>query len=469
MIRAIRSFMFLLLSFSFVVPAYADISSDMTEFFSSMGYDNNVTAGGAYKGQAAGYYTGGNLFLRSGARNTQLVSLQLPRLRAGCGGIDAFTGSFSHIRSPELVAALRNIGNNVPAFAFQIALDTISPLIEKHTSKLRELADFINARNINSCEQSAALVGSFWPKTAAAQKNVCQYIGTTQGIFTDAAKARQACGAGGELYQTLEKGKADPEFKELILDEGNLAWKALSKNSFFSSDTQTAELLMSLSGSLIIRKTGASDSAPPVFVALPSLAGNDEVIRALLQGGQATIYECDNKGPTACLNPTLKAVTIATEKAFGNRIKQILINIQDKIRSDQALSASEKGLLEATRLPIYKMLNVNTAYARGSEILGVDSYSDIIASDIVYQYLISGIEEVLKGSFTLMLPQDLVNSFREGLYQARQKVIEKRNTTSSQLNVVFEMIERTQLLEKQLAGVLSADLSNTLKWAKGLR
>lgn len=463
-----KRLMFSLLLF-FSLPSFADVSSDMNDFFNRMGYSANVTGGGAYKGQSAGYYTGGSLFLRSGSRNTQLMTLQLPRLRGGCGGIDAFTGSFSHIRSAELIAAMKNIANNVPAFAFQIALDTMTPMVEKHITKLRELADRINASTINSCEESAALVGSLWPRTAAAQKNVCQYVGTTKGIFTDAASARQGCGAGGELTKILAKGKNDPEFNQLILDEGNLAWKAIHNNSLLKDDRQTAELLMSLSGSIIIRKTKNSDDAPYAYVPMHSLAVDDDLVNALMKGGVVSVYRCDDANKDKCLNPRLRKITIPHRHAFGFKIKQVLQSIQDKIRTDSALSASEKALLESTQLPIYKILNVNTAYARGSEVLGVNHYAEVIAADIVYQYLISGIEEILKSSQSLLLPQDLLSTFREGLREARQKVIERRRTTSDHMYVALEMIERTQVLERQLAGVLSADLSNTLKWARGLR
>lgn len=451
------------------VSVQADISSDMNRFFQDLGYGASVTESGAYKGQSAGYYTGGSLFLRSGVRNTQLASVQLPRFRGGCGGIDMFTGSFSHIRSEQLIAALKNIANNVPAFAFQIALDTMTPMVEKHVSKLREAADYINGLTMNSCEQSAALVGSLWPKTQAAQRNVCQTIGTAKGIFADAAKARQGCGAGGELSKTLARGKNDAEFQDLIMDEGNLTWRIIHKNVLLSSDKQTAELLMSIAGSIIIRKEGNGDDAKNTFVPLHSLATNDNVVSALLNGGKTKIYSCDDKSPDKCLNPKLKDVTITETSAFKIRVRKVLNDIQLKIYQDQALTREEKALLESTKLPIYKILNVNAAYARGSQVISVDTYADVIAADIVYQYLISGIEEILLSSNALQLPKALLTAFKTGVMDARIKVLEKQRQSSDRMFTAIKLIQATQVLERQLAGVLSADLSNTLKWSKGLR
>ena len=55
----------------------------------------NVTGPTAFEGQAAGYYSLGNVWTRFPQNTTNLANLQLPRARAGCGGIDIFAGSFS--------------------------------------------------------------------------------------------------------------------------------------------------------------------------------------------------------------------------------------------------------------------------------------------------------------------------------------------------------------------------------------
>ena len=42
-------------------------------------------------------YTGGSLMMRAPGRNYPLATVQLPSLRAGCGGIDIYGGAFSFI------------------------------------------------------------------------------------------------------------------------------------------------------------------------------------------------------------------------------------------------------------------------------------------------------------------------------------------------------------------------------------
>jgi conjugative transfer pilus assembly protein TraH len=92
----------LLLSLSFcsviaTVPSRADVNGDLNGFFGSLGYSGNVTQAQAWQGQAAGYFTGGSVYLRNPVKNVQLISMQVPSLNSGCGGIDAYLGAFSMI------------------------------------------------------------------------------------------------------------------------------------------------------------------------------------------------------------------------------------------------------------------------------------------------------------------------------------------------------------------------------------
>ena len=164
-----------------------------------------------------------------------------------------------------------------------------------------------------------------------------------------------------------------------------------------------------------------------------------------------------------------KHFKISPEHALGTRIKLLLSDMITKIQTDEKLTDQEIGLLQATRLPVYKMLNVNVAYARNSTVLDVTDYADVIAADILYQYLTESLDIMLASSHTLQIPIDLTNQFREGILIARQQINEERHKTASQINVALEMIQRTQLIEQQLSGLLSVDLADTLSWANGLR
>lgn len=78
-----------------VTPAAsADVNSDMNQFFNKLGFASNTTTG-----RLAG--AGRRVCLwwlpvcPHPGQNIQLISMTLPDINAGCGGIDAYLGSFS--------------------------------------------------------------------------------------------------------------------------------------------------------------------------------------------------------------------------------------------------------------------------------------------------------------------------------------------------------------------------------------
>ena len=83
--------------FALVGTAQADVASQMNTFFNDAGGAANVTGPSAFEGQSAGYYTLGNVWTRFPQKSVSPFNLQLPHARAGCGGIDLFSGSFSFI------------------------------------------------------------------------------------------------------------------------------------------------------------------------------------------------------------------------------------------------------------------------------------------------------------------------------------------------------------------------------------
>ena len=103
-------------------------------------------------------------------RSEQIASVSLPSFRAGCGGIDAFAGAFSFINSDQLIAFGRAVAQNAAGFAFELALETISPVIAETMAKLRALAQWVNSQNLNSCETAQALVGALWSKKRPGER-----------------------------------------------------------------------------------------------------------------------------------------------------------------------------------------------------------------------------------------------------------------------------------------------------------
>ncbi len=459
-------------SFSLIIcgisSSMASVNSDLNNFFNDLGFSDNTTAPNAYSGQEAGYYSGGSLFARDSVRDVQIAQVQLPSFRSGCGGIDLFAGGFSFVNSQQLVNLMNNIINNSMGYAFNLAIESVTPEIANVMKYINTLANTINNANINSCETAAGLVGTVWPKTHEAQQQVCEDIGNTNGLFTDWAEARQQCSKGGDMTQMLNRAQNDPSYQSMLLTNGNIAWKALQKNAFLSSDPELAELLMSLSGTLILQ-SGSNDDANHQFKVLASLAADNQLLKALLHGGTAKVYFCDSIDPEGCLNPSIKTLNISPDSGLQTQVSRLLQDMTDKILTDTALTQTEIGLLQSTRLPVYKMLNVQNAFAGDKQVIDIVSYADVIATDILFQYLDENLSVVHTSVSSLQYPESIMKPFEQGVNQARASVRSTQSNATSQISLAAQLINQTQTIEQMLAGELSSQMSNTLQWADKLR
>ncbi len=70
--------------------------------------------------------------MRTRQRNTNVATVQLPVVRAGCGGIDVSVGAFSSINAQEIIGLSKTIMQNAAGFAFGLALGSLLPTKRAH-------------------------------------------------------------------------------------------------------------------------------------------------------------------------------------------------------------------------------------------------------------------------------------------------------------------------------------------------
>ena len=445
-------------------PVQADVLSEMNRFW--QGAAVNTTGPTAFHGQASGHWTLGNLYLRAPVRSEQVATVSLPSFRAGCGGIDAFAGAFSFINSDQLIAFGRAVAQNAAGFAFELALETISPVIAETMAKLRALAQWINNQNMNSCETAQALVGAVWSKNDRASSAICAAIGTSQGIFSDYAAARHGCGADGQRNSTL--AAASGAMADQVPVNVNYAWKAIRASSFLSGDTQLAEFAMAVTGTVIVTApTSDSDTSGPRVRILEPLALDRRVTEVLMEGGgQLPVYRCDTTA--ACLNPTLGTATVPADRGFRARVAELLRDLVDAVRTDTAPPAPALGLVNLTTLPVYRVANTAAAY-RGAVIdQEMDALAEAVALDVMQVWITDLHRTVEERAGTLDIADgEQLQRWREGLRTNRVALARHRHQGLQRLNTALAVVEKLRLIETELAGALSADLRAALAFARG--
>jgi len=439
----------------FVGAVSADMNGDMNHFFDKLGFDSNTTTPGVWQGQAAGYASGGSLYARTGVRQVQLVSMTLPDINAGCGGIDAYLGSFSFINGEQLQRFVKQIMSNSAGYFFDLALQTTVPELKDAKDFIQKMASDVNSMNMSSCQAAQGIVGGLFPRTQVYQSKICQDIAGQSNIFADWAASRQGCGVGGKMDSVLDK--AGEKDKERISKNINIMWDALSKNHMFSGNKELKEFVMTLTGSLVFGPNGEITPLAPKTT-------DQSILHALMDGGTARIYHCNDSDK--CLKVVADSpVTISPERALKGQILEMLISIKSKARDDAPLTEKEKGLISSTHVPLLTylvdpmMLNVDNSL--------VYSLSDYIGYDIMLQYL----QELMSGARAMLAvgnyPQSTVDVINHNFTQANQLLAAEQSRVQTQTDALLVVDQQMRVMRQQVSARMLTRYQDNYRFGGG--
>lgn len=439
----------LCLLFYFPSLLFGDLNDDLNQFFNRLGAAAHVDTTEVYQSQKAGYMAGGGFMVRQPVVNTQLVSVNLPRFDAGCGGIDIFAGGFSFINHKQLIQTLKSIASNAVGYSFLLGLETTSPQVANMIKQLQTWSNNINSLNINSCETASNMVGAIWPRQTAAKQQICRSVAGQKGSFSDFVSARHQCAQSDDFEHTMTKWTEEAGYQDMLKEEYNIAWSAIQKQPFLAKNRQLAELFMSLTGTIIVRKDETLVIEP-----WPALIGDEAFLQALIEGGTATMYSCADSHDKACLNLVTQIVKIESSQSWLGLVQAALVNMQHKILLDEELTSAEKELLAKTKLPLYKIVNVLTAYKKGACPIDLYQVAEVVAMDLLLQTLREVIEVVRSGALHVQRGQMYdfnVKDYLEQLDRIEDKVRYYEVRVSEQMEREFQMMLKIEKIEQQIA------------------
>ncbi len=417
---------------------FADAGGDLNHFFNSLGFSGNTTSFHSYQSQEAGYVTMGSLYERNQVRDIQVMHVEVPGYRSGCGGIDLFAGGFSFIKSDQLIKFFQSILSSGGAYAFNLALVTEVPEIAHSLQFVHTVVDHINMNNLNSCSMGEDLVGGIWPKTRATNQIICQDIGQTTGVFSDWAEARQKCSTGDETSTMLDQANKDPRYRDRVLKNKNVVWEAIEKNAFLAQDQGLAEIYLSLSGTIVFDDNGG-------MTTYPSLITNQNFIRALLYGGQIPSYICNDDH---CLSLSSSSTqTIAPQNGLVFQVETLLQNIYNNIIHDQPLTDEEKGIIDLTQSPVFSIISSDAEQRIGLQ--GSHVLAESVATQLLAQYLNNSLNIVRTSLAGQQTGQANEKSLYENLQRAQQFVTQFNEENRERFNQVLATNELVQNMQSK--------------------
>ena len=256
-----------------------------------------------------------------------------PSLSTGCGGIDAYLGSFSMISGGEVVNIANNIGSEAVAYGFHLGLKTYAPQIEQTLSTLRDLAMSLSQHGLGQCKTTQAAFAALTPQSSAMYETVCQEMANSDGSV-DLGGQRKKCNNFLKQKEAVEaKQKKDPE---IMMDNYNIFIKAATAVGI---PKEMHEQLMSMVGTIVVRDT--------IVIPYPSLANDTESWNAHINGGTNTsMYSCDN---ATCLTVGINnIVTISEGNSYTGkakkRLKELVVGI---IAQTTEFTEEDKGFLDS--------------------------------------------------------------------------------------------------------------------------
>ncbi|MEO1767684.1 conjugal transfer protein TraH [Thiobacter aerophilum] len=448
---------------AFAVGAHATVYSEMNDWFNELGVYGNVTGPQAISGQTGTTFTGGSLFMRTPIRNYQLFAFQPPTVRAGCGGIDLHAGSFSFINSEAFTALLRNIGNAAIGAAFMMAVESVSPELADTMKSLQQFAQSANAMNINSCEAGKALasVAADSVKGMLAKEDTTGRAegARTTNMFTDALNAAT------QFMNDLNARKnamtamqaADPGMKDLLQSK-NVAWFALRK---LNTTEEMTNLMMSMTGTVILRASDKNDSGKPEIEEKPPIITYAQLVgKPDSQTTRVKLYRCTDGD--ASLNGCLSMDTYDADLySFYYRVRKLLEEGRNKVLARSPMDFGDdvdKAMYTNASVPLWKIV---AASATGAFAQHDDLYAELVSTQLAYAYLTEILREATKAMMSNSASQDdqavaATRKLIENIKQAQSMAAKEYSVALQKGQAIAAQQKNIQWFVETLYGALNA-------------
>jgi conjugative transfer pilus assembly protein TraH len=448
--------------------------------------DSQVGAGspGAFTGQTQNLYTGGSLTVRVPNKNYQLYSFNPPRFNVrGCGGIDVFAGSFSHINKAQFVGMLKNIGQQALSMAFFAALKGLSPEIAQTIEYLQDVAKKENHRTINSCEMAKALVNP----TAIEQwgtdvRTNMRLAGPQMNAANDAAESESEVNESPDaLSQLIDQAKSSLDgYKPqgtntgtpMIL-RGNIVWRALSHQTGIQLDNWQKEFIMSLVGTYIYDDQGGTpDPAGGVTANIKYIPPTIADLSDLIGDGTSGFYQklsCDNGyADDACTQVTI-AASAGTE-GFGKIVGDRISAIKTAMEGRTAITQADIDFANATSLPIQQMLSISVMQTGNTISAAImDRYRDTIAAEYAATFMINAVKTL--HTVIASAKKDVNAAEAEQLDKIEKRANEVKTYALAQLNLALvksgqagSIVNDLQFLERAMYSGMPSALQSSLSF-----
>lgn len=452
----------------------------MDDFYTSAGAAANVSPAQVIQGQGGSFITGGSVVWRAPSKTFTPFLFQGPSLKAGCGGIDFFMGSFGFANSAEFVTYLRNVGQNATGLLFQLALKSMSPELAQTIKEISDDIQRMNGYLGDSCKSAKALLG-MTPPEKWSEEQVTKRTGAKMqegdagSYYTAYSQLKTSLGA--TLAAALPAGEgANSGGSPVGAAERNVTWLAINSGTLASSTPEYMKVIMSIMGTKIYKKNPGSDilAMNPVYtqkVYLKNLAG-----RWYENSVNLPVWDCGIDITDQCLVPT--GDTITGFKPLARLAYESMRTVRNAIVARQDILSVPGGtdamrMLGSTRLPAFKILELtSTSGMTGLSELMMQKYADLMGWELAAQFTTQLTEDVAKQISDSKATSG--NGFAQEDLEFLEKKLASLNDESTEIRKQLaiingsqaDLINEIQMMERSFYNSFNLRLMDNLKTAQ---
>ncbi|CAB5500004.1 IncF plasmid conjugative transfer pilus assembly protein TraH [uncultured Gammaproteobacteria bacterium] len=336
-----------------------------------------------FEGQKRGYANGGSFSLRYRNSKEYLFSIQKPRLKSGCGGIDLFLGGVSFMDPEYLMQKLQGAIQAAPAIAFDLALKTMAPEISDSIKAFEKIINELNGMQISECSIA---------KKIATGTHLDKGFGEILSLFDSKESAKDATSknfVNSKEQQKNNQNKPTKEQKKSVEGCSDTFKRVFTQNGSVLehiADTkglsQYADYMRAYLGDVIINYADNQYSNKPVEAcANQDVTKIDDIVTGSAIIRPVDGSDCKPSGDVALL------------KVVADRMR----SIATKIKNKASLTTDETKFLNSIPFDIFASLNY--AVITDTQEVLIDNFKDIIARAMAYAMvddLVSNINELIR-------------------------------------------------------------------------
>jgi Conjugative relaxosome accessory transposon protein len=378
------------------------------------------TGPNSFKSGTRTYMNGGSFHARWGDNSTEpIVTFQPPSIKGGCGGIDAFMGSFSFLDFGRLVQKFKKMSTGaVAAFAFDIALNVLCTPCSNALKALEALSNGLNSLQMGDCMSVKTIKASmtnFGKQMGVAEDQGLAALSNTAALFSgadykdsdDKVKGNPITNFGSNLQAYWADLTADCNdvIKGIFQEEGSLLVKfSKDKSRIVLGNTDAYNMARAFVGDIYIKPR--DNGIPLVLVQQPCEGNNSVDIEKIINGKYQ--IQTSQPGGSGCIDAT--PTGIYSGKAYTDGLKGLVHVVLKDIARETAIGyttlspSSERLLRETPAIPIgliaavaWRQPNANITTVEADLFQHEEQIARIIAFEAMKSLLGASIKSMVVG------------------------------------------------------------------------